>query len=278
MRTTLITDHPGWETSSDGTSVRLMAAGESLWLATHDEGALDLECVAGPEDRKIDTHFTVAAALPPRAPAELMAGLAPLGSVLRVPNPSLWDAVTTAILRQVVRAAQARALYRRWCAAHGRRPAGRGGGPAAAPRPEVVAALADEEFAAVGAAFHRTALRAAAAAHLERAATWRRMTAPELALALQDIPRVGPWTAAAAAADYTGDFSVYPHHDLAVRTWARRIAPHLDWPDSDRAFAATWRSWTDDDRQLHALTLFTLAWGNHAPTQRRHHGGAPVPD
>ncbi|MFJ8731235.1 hypothetical protein [Streptomyces bauhiniae] len=48
-----------------------------------------------------------------------------------------------------------------------------------------------------------------------------------MATALTGIPRIGPWTA--AAADYTGDFSVYPHDDLAVRTWAED-RPTYPWP------------------------------------------------
>jgi DNA-3-methyladenine glycosylase II len=50
---------------------------------------------------------------------ELARALGSLGRVARFRNPSLWDAVGTAIIRQVVRAAQAQAQYRALCAAHG---------------------------------------------------------------------------------------------------------------------------------------------------------------
>ncbi|WP_431981552.1 hypothetical protein [Streptomyces qinglanensis] len=87
--------------------------------------------------------------------------------------------------------------------------------------------------------------------------------------ALASVHRIGLWTASAAAADVTGDFSVYSHCDLAVRTWAGRAAPDLQLPDNESAFAARWHSFTDHDRTcLHALTLFTLTWGAHARTDQ----------
>lgn len=211
--------------------------------------------------------------LPKTLPATLQSALSGLGAVVRLPNPSLWDAITTAVLRQVVRAAQARALYRRWCTAYGTLDTP--SGPVAlAPAPEVVLGLPDDAFRQIGAAFHRTTLQAAAAAYLLNADAWRALDADDLVKALDDIPRVGPWTASAAAADFTGDFSVYPHGDLAVRTWARRAAPDAPLPDDARSFAAAWQRFAPDRAQLHALTLFTLAWGIHARTAE--HDGAPA--
>jgi DNA-3-methyladenine glycosylase II len=138
----------------------------------------------------------------------------------------------------------------------------------------MVLTLPDEAFRAIGAAFHRTALQAAATAYQEHAEEWKGLAPDDLVKALDDIPRVGPWTASAATADFTGDFSVYPHGDLAVRTWARRAAPDAALPDDERAFAAAWQRSAPDRPQLHALTLFTLAWGTHARTAE--HDGAPA--
>ncbi|MFD5558584.1 hypothetical protein ACFWIA_32725 [Streptomyces sp. NPDC127068] len=82
--------------------------------------------------------------------------------------------------------------------------------------------------------------------------------------ALQEVSGIGPWTAACAAADFTGDYSVYPHGDLAVRTWARKAAPTALLPDDPREFETAWGRWAPDRPQLHALTTHTLAWGIHA--------------
>ncbi|WP_308013955.1 hypothetical protein [Streptantibioticus parmotrematis] len=216
---------------------------------------------------------TPADQLPASAPAALRTALSGLKRVVRLPNPDLWDAITTAVLRQVVRAAQARALYQRWCAAYGTRDTALG--PVAlAPSPKTVLGLSDDAFREVGAAFHRTALQAAAAAYEQHADEWRSLDPDDLVKALDDIPRVGPWTASAATADFTGDFSVYPHGDLAVRTWAHRAAPAAALPDAERQFAVTWQRYAPDRYHLHALTLFTLAWGTHARTAE--HNGAPA--
>ena len=60
--------------------------------------------------------------------------------------------------------------------------------------------------------------------------------------ALQAIPRVGPWTARAAAADWSNDWALYPYTDLAVRTWAKRAAPSRYWPVDEPTFGRMWRA------------------------------------
>ncbi|GAA1910887.1 hypothetical protein [Streptantibioticus ferralitis] len=269
---TLITDHPAWTTHDDGTATRAMLANRSAWQACWSDGTLELHPL-GEATRAPRVVQTSGDQLPPGAPAALRTALGGLERVVRLPNPDLWDAITTAVLRQVVRAAQARALYRRWCAAYGTRDTVRG--PVSlTPAPEVVLDLPEEAFREIGAAFHRTALQAAATTYLQHADEWHALDPDDLVKALDDIPRVGPWTASAATADFTGDFSVYPHGDLAVRTWARRAAPTVPLPDSEREFAAAWQRYAPDRHHLHALTLFTLAWGTHARTAE--HNGAPA--
>lgn len=273
----LTTDHPAWITTPDGTRTRLLDTGTGLWVAGFSpRDGLDLENIAGDDETKPAIAVTGADELPARLPAALRAPLAALGTVRRIPNPSLWDAISTAILRQVVRAAQARKIHRAWSARYGTTVATAHGPLSTVPGPEAVLALTDEDFTSVGAAFHRTALQAAATAYLARAAHWATLPPERLATALHDVPRIGPWTAAAATSDRTGDFSLYPHHDLAVRTWARRIAPEHPWPATEKTFGAVWRGWAGDDaRHLHALTLFTLTWGTSHVEAPQHGGTAP---
>lgn len=116
----LTTDHPAWTTTPGGTLARLMATDSGMWLAsfTRPDG-LTLNNVTGTDDTKPTTAITGADELPAGLPSHLGHPLAALGVVMRVPNPSLWDAINTAILRQVVRAAQARKVYRAWCQTHG---------------------------------------------------------------------------------------------------------------------------------------------------------------
>jgi len=189
-----------------------------------------------------------------------VAGLRRLGVVARWRNPDLWDALATAVLRQVIRAGQARALYQRLCRAHGDRVNTRFGEAWLFPTSETVAALPDAEFARLGLTFKRQALRAAAHACLEFDAKWSPLPPAGLISELRSIPRVGPWTSGAAVADFTNDFSRYPFADLAVRTWAHRLAPRQAWPESEPEFAHYWAEMAGD--QLGAWTLLTLAWGN----------------
>lgn len=272
----LMADHPGWTTAPDGARVRLLATDSGLWLAastSHD--GLSVTNLVGGDEVKTIAQVTEADELPAHLPAALAAPLAGLGPVVRVPTPWLWEAISTAILRQVVRAAQARKVYRAWCSTHGTVVDTPYGPLATVPGPEKVLALAEQDFRAVGAAFHRSALRAAASAYLEHVDRWRGLPAVSLAVALTTVPRIGPWTASAASVDHHGDFAVYPHHDLAVRTWAARIAPAHSWPATDKAFGSAWRRLADDDRQLHALTLYTLTWGNIHADHRTPGGARP---
>lgn len=266
MAGVLTTDHPAWQRHDDGARARAVRAGSGLWVLSHDTHGLRLDCVDGDEDAKPSFTVTDPADLPTPAPAELRAGLAELGVSQRLTNPWLWDAITTAILRQVVRADQARKLYRAWCSTYGTTINGPFGTLAIAPPHTRVLELPDSCFTAVGAKFHRTALQAAAEHYEQHHGTWEHLDAEDLVPALTDIPRIGPWTARAAAADFTGDFSVYPHDDLAVRTWAAQIAPAYPWPDKkDKRFGPLWTGWARQDRTaLHTLTLATLTWGAHA--------------
>jgi DNA-3-methyladenine glycosylase II len=266
MSNVLTTDHPAWQAYDDGTRARAVRTASGIWTVSHDRDGLHMTCVDGTEDIKPEFVTTDPAHLPPAAPAALREGLAELGVTRRLENPWLWDAITTAILRQVVRADQARKLYRTWCSAYGTTVEGPHSGLAVAPTPAAVLDLTDEQFADVGAKFHRTALLAAAAEYERHHRDWEHMHASNLALGLTRIPRIGPWTAAAAAADFTGDFSVYPHDDLAVRTWAAKIAPAYPWPGKkETAFGPLWTGWAAaDSTALHTLTLSTLSWGSHA--------------
>ncbi|MEY9848294.1 3-methyladenine DNA glycosylase/8-oxoguanine DNA glycosylase [Streptacidiphilus sp. BW17] len=269
--TSLTVEHPAW-VEHPGGRARLMKTGSGTWLAAWSpKQGLGLTCVAGSEDVKPHVDSVSCEQLPAATEPALVRELAGLGTVQRVSNPSLWDAVSTAILRQVVRAAQAKIVYARWCSLHGETLDTTVGRLSTVPQPQRVLELPEEEFKAAGAAFHRTALLAAARAYLEHGVTWAALPAAELVEALDAIPRIGPWTAKAAAADFTGDFSVYPHGDLAVRTWAAKAAPEADWPSTDKTFEAAWRATAGGPRQLHALTLLTLSWGSHVRTE--HHGG-----
>ncbi|WP_436786456.1 hypothetical protein [Yinghuangia sp. YIM S10712] len=259
-------DHPAWTDvagASPGTKARLMTTREGIWLAEHSpQEGLVLTCVLGDDAVKPTTHTVRAEELPPAAPDMLLRPLHAMHWATRIPNPSLWDAVSTAVIRQVIQAAQARKVYRAWCAAYGTVVETTRGRMAVTPTPERVLDLSDADFKRVGAAFHRTALQAVASAYLEQTALWESLSPADLVTELEAVPRIGPWTAAAAVSDYTGNFSVYPHHDLAVRTWAARIAPAYPWPVAEKEFGRLWRGWATTVRELHTLTLLTLTWGS----------------
>ncbi|PJE96807.1 hypothetical protein CUT44_15925 [Streptomyces carminius] len=141
---TLLTDHPAWTSEPGGATARLVPDGTALWYARWDGSGLEWQAVGAAPGSAPGIRRTPADDLPQRAPAALLQALSGLGTVERVANPWLWDAITAALLRRVVRAAQARRLYHRWCAAYGTRHDTPAGPLATAPGPETVPGLAGE--------------------------------------------------------------------------------------------------------------------------------------
>jgi DNA-3-methyladenine glycosylase II len=192
-------------------------------------------------------------------PDKVVQPLREAGSVGRLRNPDLWDASATSIVRQVIRAGQARKLYRAFSQAHGEHVTTSAGDTWLFPTPQAVLSLPEEEFARLGMAFKRRPLRNAAEAYLEFGTKWSELSPTELLNEVQSVPRIGPWTAGATVADVTNDYALYPFADLAVRTWAKRLAPERTWPDTEPEFARVWQRLAGD--QLSEWTLLTLAWG-----------------
>src|SRR5215472_1658284 len=258
--TFVMTEHPSWMPSPAG-RVRIVRAPDAgLWLARVQGPRLELRPLRNARWEPRSDVFELPPAQP-AAPAELATALRGLGRVVRLRNGDLWDAVGTAILRQVIRASQSKRLYRALCAAYGvsvEVPAG--GYLRLFPSWETVLLLADEDFAALGLAFKRRPLRAAARAFGENGARWRGLAAEALLEELQGVPGIGPWTAAAAVTDWSNDWALYPYSDLAVRTWARRAAPGYPWPADEVRFGDLWRSLAGAN--LSTLTALTLAWGS----------------
>jgi DNA-3-methyladenine glycosylase II len=250
-----MTDHPGWQ-RADGRWRRLFVSddGRSWLVVLPDRDAVRRPGVA---------TYALSAGVAEDQP-ELAAALTALSPVTRYATASLWDAIVAAIIRQVVRASQATLMYRAFCAAYGATHCHDGMAESGVPTADVVAELSDDQFARTGMSFKRHALRAAARAYLDQGSGWSAATPTDLVGQLQTVPRIGPWTAGAAVADWTNDFALYPYDDLAVRTWAGRAAPQHRWPDDNAGFAREWRRL--GGAHLGSLTALTLALGrNHGP-------------
>jgi DNA-3-methyladenine glycosylase II len=258
--TFVMTEHPSWMPAPAGRVRAVRTSDGGLWLAHVGGANLRLQPVLGTGCEPSSDVFELPPAQPVKA-GELGAALQGLGPVLRMRNGDLWDALGTAIFRQVIRASQSKRLYRAFCAAHGAPVQLPDGGCLRLfPSWETVLTLPDEEFSSLGLAFKRRPLRAAARAFGENGARWGELAADVLLQELQRVPGIGVWTAGAAVADWSNDWQLYPYSDLAVRTWARRAAPQYPWPDDEVRFGDLWRSLAGAN--LSTLTVLTLAWGS----------------
>jgi DNA-3-methyladenine glycosylase II len=256
----VMTDHAGWLPADAGRHRVFVTAGGGRWLATAHDGMVALHPLALGTAKPVLDVFDLSVG-PLTGVPELATALRGLGSTARFRNSDLWDAIGIAIMRQVIRAGQSKKLYRGFCQAHGPRvKLPNGAMYALFPTPEIVLQLTDEQFTSLGLAFKRWPLRRAAEAYSSHGAHWRELSPAALVDALQVVPRVGPWTARAAVADWSNEWALYPYTDLAVRTWARRAAPSRDWPVDEPTFGRVWRALAGE--ALGSLTLLTLAWGS----------------
>jgi DNA-3-methyladenine glycosylase II len=256
----VMVEHAAWLPNGSGHRRVFALADGGRYLSTVSGGELAIHpLVTGSSEPTLDS-FIMSNGLLSKAP-ELATALRGLGTVVRFRNADLWDAIGTAIIRQVIRAGQSKKLYRAFCEAYGEHVSlPTGGSYALFPSPDIVLGLSDDQFSSIGMAFKRRPLKAAAEAYLEQGETWRELSPQALIDALQVVPRIGPWTAHAAVADWSNDWALYPYADLAVRTWVKRATPSYDWPVDEPAFGRAWRSIAGD--QLSSLTLLTLAWGS----------------
>lgn len=256
----VMTEHPAWMAAGVGRLRVVRAADDGLWLCRAERGQLQIEpLLCGGREPRWDV-FELPGEWSTGA-GDLVEALHRLGAVLRMRNGDLWDALGTAILRQVIRAKQSKVLYRAFSEAYGVEvPLPDGTCFRLFPSWERVLMLSDDEFASLGLAFKRRPLRAAAQAFEENGARWAELAADQLLLELQVVPGIGAWTAGAAVADWSNAWQLYPYADLAVRTWARRAAPRYPWPDDEVRFGDLWRSMAGAN--LNALTVLTLAWGS----------------
>jgi DNA-3-methyladenine glycosylase II len=260
MRPYVMVEYPAWRPTAEGVERIFVLPDESRWLVTlcgHDASYVHLYGAGSEPEPDIFTPLNGA----PREVPELATALHALGPVARFRNFDLWDAIGTAIIRQVIRAGQAKKLYRAFCDTYGEQVVLPNGTQRALfPTVEIVLSLSDTQFAAIGMAFKRRPLRAAAEAYIEFGPKWRDLSPAALVADLQRVPRIGPWTASAAVADWSNDWALYPYGDLAVRTWAKRAAPSFPWPNDEAAFGEVWQALAAD--RLGPLTLLTLAWGS----------------
>jgi DNA-3-methyladenine glycosylase II len=254
----LICEHPGWQTTT-AVCRRTVRTATDVWQALAKQTTITTARVGSGTDPAPVVDVYSPTDLSEHVPDTLRGALETQGPVGRLRNPDLWDALATAIIRQVIRADQARLMYHRFCDAYGG-PVPEAG-PSAFPRPETVLALDEDDFAGLGMAFKRRPLIAAAEAFIESGPKWAELPADVLMEEVQAVPRIGPWTAGAAVADVTGDFSRYPYGDMAVRKWAAQACPDIDWPTDEGTFARWWRSFAATPEQLSALTVLTLALG-----------------
>lgn len=173
-------------------------------------------------------------------------------TVRRWATTDLWEAIAAGIVRQVIRADQARKLY-----SVAARQLGEdcGNGFRLFPSAAQVLSRPTQDFIDCGLAFQVPKLKAAAEWYV--AAPAAPLELDTLATQLGGIPGIGPWSVGVIIADISNDFAWYPYDDLAVRRGAQRLWPDYGFADKPGAFARQWAEFTGDNRA--AFTAVALS-------------------
>lgn len=179
-----MTEHAAWRVAPAGLHRILRGAGGDPHTVT-----VTTSHAVSHSDAQVATlldEFALPGGVAARTP-ELATAVAGLGVVGRFRNPDLWDALGLAIMRQVIRAAQSKKLYRLLCDTYGELVSVSGDRLYRLfPSPEIVLALSAEQFRELGLAFKMRPLQAAAAAYLEHGARWCALEPAALIGALQE--------------------------------------------------------------------------------------------
>ena len=193
------------------------------------------------------------------APPSIRQNLAKLDGLQRLDAGAAWEALGTAVIRQVIRAGQARKVWHQLAVVLAKPddPIGR------FPSAERFLAASEPELAQAGLGFKIRTLRTVAEACQSEQHRWDRLDPIELHDDWLAVPGIGPWSAGAAIADLRNAWQLYPHDDLAVRTWATRAFPELHIPTDRQPFLRLWNDWAGGAPGT--LTVLTLGWSATCP-------------
>lgn len=255
----VMVDSPAWAYGDQLYAKRVLAPGRTVRAAYDpDAGHWRLQPRFAAAARPQLASFS-STELGEGTPAPIRQNLAKLDGLQRLGAGSYWEALGTAVIRQVIRAGQARRVWHRLAAALA--PPGQ----AAGGFPDVTRFLAasDAELAEAGLGYKIRTLRTVAEACRSESRCWDQLDPIELHGAWLAIPGIGPWSAGAAIADLRNAWQLYPHDDLAVRTWATRAFPDLPIPTEQRRFLRCWTDW--GGQAIGALTVLTLGWSTTCP-------------
>ncbi len=192
-------------------------------------------------------------------PATLARRFLEQAPLVHIASASLGEAVIKAVIRQVISAPQAKKLVHRFITQYGPTLQYEGVTVYGFPSLACMMDLAPEALLACGLGYKARLIPRIARDLLENG--WEEQlpqVSTETAVALlQHVKGIGRWTARVAMCDLTGDWSVYPYEDLAVRTWAARLWPDVVWPRKPADFFAAWQGMHGTATGL--LTCYTLA-------------------
>jgi DNA-3-methyladenine glycosylase II len=269
----MVVDHPGWLTPTPGRFERAFRWGHRTWVINCCAVGARLEPTAEVVNPS-EAAGTVAAsrlvevfdpaALP--EPFRSVAQIRECGRVQRLRNPDLWDALLLPILQHRCRRSDAVGMYRRLCSALGEKIRTTRSAVFLPPRPETVVGLDDAAFDKADLLPGADRLRTIAAAYLEHGAIWLQLGPADLFVALQQARYVGAWTAAAAVADLTNDFSFYPPPEFATQGRWDQFSQESNDTRTPREFQTAWEHMSRAQKSV--LTVLSIDWKSRHPLRR----------
>jgi DNA-3-methyladenine glycosylase II len=249
----------------------LPLAGAEVAIRIHPSGTVWWQSPVALTNETVQQHLQrlflaqpLAHAALAHVPANLARRFLTSTPLIHIASASLGEAVLKAVIRQVIAASYARTLIWTLVTHAGPRMEHDAGTSYGFPSLETITRLAPDDLRSWGFGYKARLLPRIAHDLLELQAEERiGLLAPAEAIALlQQVKGIGRWTARVAVCDVTGDWSVYPFEDLAVRTWARKLWSEHVWPQEEQAFFNAWQEMNGPHTGL--ITCYLLAQAGRA--------------
>jgi DNA-3-methyladenine glycosylase II len=238
--------------------------GKPVAVSVSSAGRVQWSCCETIEEMKIRevvNRLLVPLPLPDdvKLPKDLAIRFLSLHPLVHVTSLSLGEAITKAIIRQVITAGHAKKLIDSFIRRHGERAVDNGWSYYDFPTIEAIARIPVEELQAEGLGFKAKVIHQTALYILEQ--DWETKVAKQSPVEALDMltsmKGIGRWTAHVAVCDLFANWSLYPFEDLAVRTWARKLWSGVQWPQDNLAFAKYWQQVNGD--QCGIVTFYLLS-------------------
>lgn len=251
---------------AEGNWYRLLQEQDGLIaIKVDDSGAISWSSSANHDSasvKKIVRRLVVPINLPHDAtihlPKTLAMSFKKFAPLVHISSASLEEALFKSIIRQVITAKQAKKTIHRFITEFGKCYEYEGIKCYCFPSASDIVDISTERLISCGLGFKAQRIKNIAEGILNDGLQISSSVVDNLNT-LKELKGIGDWTARSSLCDFTGDWSIYPVDDLAVRTWAYKMWAEHQWSRDPEEFQHEWKKVNGDYVSQITFYLLTVA-------------------